>query len=237
MNFIKKIRGYDALEAEVKDLRDIRIDLLEKRNAAMSRTIKMQKALYTWLDKLSQTKLDGGPHDSGALYTLMILSSLGTNALMPGLKHPSVYGVMGANAAHYTGLLNNLVEVSPDENHADYLLYLTLGNREVLDEQGAIRPTIQPLISIMRWAQVVNFEVKIDNLLNCPSYLNMADHIRASSRSDFERCWSDFKEFWGLKGKEYRHLKKVVKRTTGSTALELFTAIFCNINATSSLLV
>ena len=237
MNFIKKIRGYDALVAAIKDLRDIRLDLLEKRNAAMSRTIKMQKTLYTWLDKLSQTKLDGGPHDSGALYTLMILSSLGPTALMPDLKLPSVYGVMGANTTNYTGVLNDLVEVSPDENHADYLLYLTLGNREVLDEQGAVKPTIQPLISIMRWAQVVNFEVKIDNLLNCPSYLDMADHIRASSRSDFESCWSDFKEFWGLKGKEYRHLKKVVKRTTGSTALELFTAIFCNINATSSLLV
>ena len=248
MNFIKKIRGYNSLKNKNEGLEESVLGL--KRLLKIS-NLDTQKALtsikwfknYLMLSILRQSvkpvNLNQGPYDCGALFTIKnIIDS--TNGIS---RFRKLAGVRGANVNPKSEPLNVLTSIDlnkPISNCKDFLFYLDSDIKlynHVEEDKAILLPGIDHLIAVARWAQVVRGDVELadkpeafDMLLDT---LIKPKHRNAS----LIYAWGEFRAHWGLEGAQLRHFNKVVRRVTGATGLQLFTTMYCNVNATKDLLV
>lgn len=247
MNFIKKIRGYNSLKIKNEELEN-RVSLLSRElKISTLNTIKAQTGIRCFKNNMKHitlkqvvkpVNLNQGPYDSGALFTLKYLidSSNGVS------RFRVLAGVRGANINVKSEPLNVLTMVDlgkPISNSKDFILYLD-GDLELFEKDPKdkliILPDINPLIAVARWAQVVREDKQLEGKPKAFDMLLGGLTEPKHRNSPLTYAWGEFKKHWGLEGPELRHFNKVIRRVTGATALQLFTAMYCNVNATKDLL-
>lgn len=239
MNFINKIRGYNALAKESEDLRNklTKTSTINKLYKVQDTLIR--NSLYSNLATyMNSSALRAGrcrqAYDSGALYTLIALSQMGRAS--SNLATPSkLYGVRGANNSPSSTGLNIPVGLVGNEGLSSYILFINPDNSYLIDHEGSLKAELVYLIGILRWAQIVNDVVEIEMLPESFSYFS--GFIATQRHLPLLECWESFRDQFDIKGKEYRHLIRSMKRTTGVTPLQLFTAMYSNVYATQSLIV
>lgn len=248
MNFIEKIRGYDALAKESEDLRN-KISILSRELKISNLTAHKAQTGVRWFKNhmkritLKQVdkpvNLNQGPYDCGALYTLKnIIDSTG------GVSRSRVLaGVRGANVNPKSEPLNVLTRIDlgePISNSKDFILFLDsdLDLFEVVEKDKLILlPGINPLMAVARWAQVVRGDKQLEDKPKTFDMLLGGLTEPKHRNASLTYVWGEFRKHWGLEGPELRHFNKVIRRVTGATGLQLFTAMYCNVNATKDLLV
>ena len=252
MNFIEKIRGYNTLAKESEDLRN-KISILTRELKISNLTARKAQTGVRWFKNhmkritLKQVdkpvNLNQGPYDCGALYTIKNIIDSTTEVS----RSRVLAGVRGANVNPKSEPLNVLTRIDlgePISNSKDFILHLD-GDLDLFEvaekekEKGKLilLPGIDHLMAIARWAQVVRGDVE---LADKPKAFDMmlGTLIEPKHRNaSLTYVWGEFRTHWGLEGPELRHFNKVVRRVTGATGLQLFTAMYCNVNATKDLLV
>jgi hypothetical protein len=248
MNFIKKIRGYNSLKIKNEELEN-KISLLSRElKIANLNTQKYQtgiRGLKYHMKRITLNQVDKpvnlilGPYDCGALYTLKNIIDSTTEVS----RFRVLAGVRGANVNPKSEPLNVLTRLDSDRpiwESKDFILYLD-GDLELFEvaekDKLILLPGIDHLIAVARWAQVVRGVVE---LVDKPEAFDMmlGTLIEPKHRNaSLTYAWGEFRTHWGLEGPELRHFNKVVRRVTGATGLQLFTAMYCNVNATKDLLV
>jgi hypothetical protein len=248
MNFIEKIRGYNALAKESEDLRNKISNLSRELKIASLTAHKAQTGVRWFKNHMKRitlkqvdkpVNLNLGPYDCGALYTLKNIIDSTTEVS----RFRALAGVRGANVNPKSEPLNVLTRIDlgePISNSKDFILFLDsdLDLFEVVEKGKLILlPGIDHLIAVARWAQVVRGDV---GLVDKPEAFDMllGTLIEPKHRNaSLTYAWGKFRTHWGLEGAQLRHFNKVVRRVTGATGLQLFTAMYCNVNATKDLLV
>lgn len=251
MNFIEKIRGYNTLAKESDDLRN-KISILSRELKVSNLTARKAQTGIGWfknhMKRITLNQVDKpvnlnlGPYDCGALYALknIIDSTRGVS------RYRVLAGVRGANVNPKSEPLNVLTRIDLGghiSNSKDFILYLD-GDLDLFDvvekEKGKrkliLLPGIDHLMAIARWAQVVRGDVE---LADKPEAFDMmlGTLIEPKHRNaSLTYAWGEFRKHWGLEGPELRHFNMVVRRVTGVTGLQLFTTMYCNVNATKDLL-